>query len=740
MNKFIIILVFVAFQIPSLAQQEIQQKAYKTAKMKVVDPKEAPTTYAPLLKNLEAPAPGGDSYKSFLGQQKTKSALLFPGTNRKTDSIIFGNAENPIVSMQMPMRKYIAQIDREGVYYGGTPLDNTMATNGDYLLASVNSFLWAYDLKGDSNLFVDEFGSTYNISFAQFGKDYITDPQVEAPFDPKLMMIPGNHKFIFIFLSGRTPTNSKIIVGFSTTTDPRDPWNVYMLPGNPRNVDQWTDFPMAAFDDNNLYLSINLLKANTSWQAGFKGSIVWQVPLIEGFQGDSSLNTVWYDNITYNGSNIRNLTPVQEINGVYHEFDKLQDGMTFYSNRNFDIQNDSLFQLEIRKENPSLPLKPTVSLLQLPKPYGMPPNGIQGDDNPNDQTDGLQTNDARFLRAISYLSFGGVKHTEFVGNTKNFSSGRSAIYHGIITDTPNSTNTTGYDKEITANVIGVDSLDFGYPGIAHVVTSSGCYEGSLIGFNHTSATTFAGISAIRHDNVDGYSDIIRLKEGDNYVRRISGSYERWGDYFGIQRDYSNPESVYMAGFYGTENRSSSTWFSKLHIPSVGELRTEIIKDNVTQYYGPVTLFTENQGGYPPYTYLWSDSTTESSNSFSMIYDDPSFTLFESAPSFVIVTDSKGCKVETNTESYSSDFRNNALFPNPVTNYFSITFHTYSPTKGRFEIYDMAGKRVVDLGEQTIQAGNNVFSFSARPLGKGSYFIRISDAQGNELSQKSFIKL
>jgi hypothetical protein len=309
-----------------------------------------------------------------------------------------------------------------------------------------------------------------------------------------------------------------------------------------------------------------------------------------------------------------------------------------------------------------------------------------------------------------------------------------------MTHTPKQNDSSQFNQVIKADIIGVDSLDFGYPNIVHVATSFGCYEGSMIGFNHTSVTTYAGISAIRHDNNDGYSEIIRLKEGQNYVRRLGGSYERWGDYFGMQTDYNNPQHVYTAGFYGTYNNSSSTWFSRMHFPSVGAVQTEIIKTDPTIYYGPVTLFTIVDGGYPPYTYLWSDSTTDSKNSFNMIYDDPGFTSYSNGPEFVKVTDSKGCVLKTNTNNYSTQFVNDKLFPNPVTDVFSVTFFNPFETTGSFEIFDMGGKLITSLGNQKIHLGNNVFSFSASPLQKGSFILIIRDKDGNEISKKSFIKL
>lgn len=685
----------------------------------VIDPTARPSSFAPLLKNLEAPIPGGNSSKSYILSQKIATAVQFPAKNERSGGIEFGSAPDPQVISQMSMRKYIGPIDREDIYNGGTPLDNTMALSKDHLLASVNSFLWAYDVTGDSNLFVDDRGSSYNVSFAEFGIDYITDPAIEFPFDPKLLYIPEHDKFIFIFLSGREPSDSKIIVGFSSTNDPRDPWNVYMLPGNPRGVDQWTDFPMVGYDKNSMYLSINLLKSNTSWQLGFEGSIIWQVPLQEGFVGQSTLNTTMYDDILFNGTKIRNLTPVQP--GDARSQSSL--GITFLSNRNFDLQNDSLFIVEI-DSNQNL----SVSTKTLPEVYGMPPNGIQADDDSSDETDGLQTNDARFLGATQYYNSEGAKYIEFVGNTKDFNTGRSAIYHGIM-------HSLGDHSHMESQIIGVDSLDFGYPNIEYVNNGQGCYEGTLIAFNHTSFSTNAGISAIRHSNIadeSGYSNIIRLKEGDGHVTRINGSYERWGDYFGIQSVPGHPNQVYTAGFYGTDINSSSTWFNKISVTDEVQLLATTTTESAPYILSSTVATVEPSLGYEPYQIIWSNGDTEFTTTFN---------AFENSQNTVQVTDAKGCVITEDVTLPSVTNRSSSkLYPNPVSDEVNVTFEVNATTAGNFGIYDMAGKLIVSLGDLQIMEGANSFTFSARPLLKGAYVLIIKDGADNNIIQQSFIKL
>ena len=293
----------------------------------------------------------------------------------------------------------------------------------------------------------------------------------------------------------------------------------------------------------------------------------------------------------------------------------------------------------------------------------------------------------------------------------------------------------GDHSHMQTNIIGVDSLDFGYPNIEYVHNGQGCYEGTLIAFNHTGFTTNAGISAIRHSNVEGesgYSNIIRLKEGDGYVRRLSGSYERWGDYFGIQAVPGHPDHVYTSGFYGTEKRSSSTWFNRISVTENTPFTAPYTSKSSDYIQSTVSVSVEPENGFAPYSILWWDGTTEFTHIFNAMME-------KDAP--VQISDAKGCVI---TEVVKIDAENlstsTKLYPNPVTDEMNVTFYVKSNTKGSFGIYDMVGKLVVNLGELDILEGANSFTFSTRPLLKGTYIFLIKDGSDNNITKQSFIKL
>ncbi len=532
--------------------------------------------YSPSMQNLEAPYPGGENYWTFIKDQKKKASALVSSNKRSGQQIDFDASLNPVLGENFGMIREVPapSLDTTFVFNvsGGTPLDNTLAlSKNGILLTSVNSFLWGYDLYNDSILFKNTDGSTRLISFANFGDTLIPNPSSSQPFDPKLFYDKRNDRFIFVFLDGRGPSDSQCIIGFSTTSDPRDEWNVYSIPGDPRGQGaNWTDYPAISITENELLFTVNMIIPGVSWQAGFDGTVIWQINLDDGYTGATNLRADLWDGITYNNRYVRYLCPVEDHDGP---------NSYFISNHPWDAQNDTLFLVEVTNTAESGTAELTVTPIKSNEVYGMPPNGRQ-EDTPAGAQDslGLQTNDARFLGAVIQNN---VIHA--VGNTRDFNLNNAGVYHTRISGI-NSGN-----LQATANVISVDSLDLGYPKICY--PSEGTqFNRYVIGFNHTYTDVYAGISAIVYDDdTDEYSEIMRLKSGENYVLRIATSYERWGDYFGIQAS-SIPGQVYTAGYYGLQNRSSSTWMNKITIDQ-SLVSTQDIEPskliNTTLYPNPV---------------------------------------------------------------------------------------------------------------------------------------------------------
>lgn len=478
--------------------------------------------FDPQFQNLEEPRPGGDAEAYALKVLK--------------DSL-YGNRQFPASGS---FRQQSGDVPQPALLSGfegnpmgnGVPNDNDVAiSNAGMILSVINSSIYIYDSTG-ANLFavsLSAFSDTLGLPYSKY--------------DPRVLYDPLHDKFIIVFLSGFDPESSDIIVGFSQDADPLGNWNLYALPGNPKDNDKWTDFPTVAITGDELFITGNLLIPDEPWQTGFSESLIWQMPLDAGYAG-TDLGAVYYDSIYFGGNPIRNLCPVAGGSGSHGP------DMFFLSDRNFSPDNDTIFILHLTGtlDDPGTTLLMGFALTD--PDYGVPPQARQYAGNIFD------TNDGRVLDA--FYEDGQI---QFVANSLDPSTGFAAVYHGIISD-PGGTPT------IHAHIIGDSVMDFGYPSIAY----TGKWEGddqSIIIFDHSAPDVYAGVSAV-YFNYDTYSPVEDVKTGDTWVNVLTGTYERWGDYTGAQRRYNAPGKVWISGNFGKEvddgpiiHRNNATWIASL---------------------------------------------------------------------------------------------------------------------------------------------------------------------------------
>ena len=73
---------------------------------------------------------------------------------------------------------------------------------------------------------------------------------------------------------------------------------------------------------------------------GFDVSVIWHLDKFAGFDG-RDVNATVYTQIRHQGKFTRNLHAVRG-------HDNIADKLYFLSNRNFDIQNDTIFLIELQ--------------------------------------------------------------------------------------------------------------------------------------------------------------------------------------------------------------------------------------------------------------------------------------------------------------------------------------------------------------------------------------------------------
>ena len=202
------------------------------------------------VQHLEHTKPGGNGYHGFSSTTKNQSDSLqkkrdFTHTNSKRGSSTALNIDYGL----------------EGNYYNNKVPNDTFAISNDGLMiAGINSSYLIYDQNNDSILKRATLNSlTFSFNQLLFVKKY----------DPKFIYDPNEDRFILVFLVGNNPINNHICVAFSSSNNPLDDWNVYMLTGDALGTDHWDDYPAISLTDDELFITGN----SRTMSVGKKGFI-----------------------------------------------------------------------------------------------------------------------------------------------------------------------------------------------------------------------------------------------------------------------------------------------------------------------------------------------------------------------------------------------------------------------------------------------------------------------------------
>jgi len=471
------------------------------------------------VQSMQMTNPGGNSYNDFLIIQKQIQTQKYPRKKslkslNKSPNIPSFNIENGF----------------EGnLYNNKVPNDNTLAiSNEGIILAGINSSYIIYDTNNDSLLLSSTLNSmTLDFMNLRFVKKY----------DPKFIYDHKEDRFIVVFLVGNKPLNSHVCVAFSSTSNPMDDWNVYMLEGDALSTGHWTDYPAISVTEDDLFITGNLLLDGVSWQLGFNQSIIWQIDKENGYSDADSLSFNLWSDIKDDSINIRNIHPVRGAR-------ELQDKNQYLlSNKNFSLESDSLYLIKIENSQKSLNSELSIQRITLDDHYFLSPNGKQYNGKE------LATNDSRVLGGIIDRDW-----IQFVQHSMDTNYGTAGIYHGIIYN---------YDINpyVESKIISDSIIDFGYPNIASTGINPNEKE-CVIGFNYTSINDTNGVSCVYMNNNEIYSNFTKLHRGNRAIDRLNGNIDRWGDYSGIQRKYDDPCRTWISGMFGKIG-SNGSWISSI---------------------------------------------------------------------------------------------------------------------------------------------------------------------------------
>jgi len=520
-NIFVLTVIFSFFHINFINGQNVT-KSY-TTDYKSVDIFSQNDPWNINLQSMEMAQPGGSSYRSFLFNQKKINTTKYPRKNPSEKLNIKRNTTPSII---------IENGFEGNIYNNKVPNDNTLAiSDSGMLIAGINSSYIIYDTNNDTLL----RRTTLNSITSSF-----TNLLFIKKYDPKFIYDPVEDRFILVFLVGNMPLNNHVCVAFSSSNDPTDDWNVYMLKGDALDTGHWTDYPAISITDDDLFITGNLLLSGVSWQLGFYQSIIWQIDKNSGYNGEDTLSFNLWSEFKDDSIYVRNIHPAR---GARELQSKEQ---YFLSNKNFSLESDTMYLIKIENSQNSNQASSTIKRLSLPNHYFLSPNGRQY------TTKELATNDSRVLGAIIDKDW-----LQFVNHSMDTATGNCGIYHGTIT------NYNEDNPNIDGTVLADSIIDYGYPNIASTGINPNEKE-CVIGLNYTSPIDTNGVACIYMDNSSNYSELTKLNTGERAIDRLSGSIDRWGDYSGIQRRYNDPCRVWISGMFGKIGKNGS-WISSVAV-------------------------------------------------------------------------------------------------------------------------------------------------------------------------------
>lgn len=473
--------------------------------------------------SLEAPDPDQAKETGELDVVKEQVARQFPRKRsgqlpRKTTS-----APSPVIDVS-----YVSDS------FPQTPPDNYLAVNRQNQAVAVMNSLVSVHNAATGAMVTRKGLKQFS---AAVGLNNITN---DNRYDPKIIYDPEADRYISIMLNGINQYNY-IVVGFSQTSDATGAWNFYKFYGDVNNDTTFFDYPCISLTNNELFITGNKVMDNISWQVGFKESVIYQVRKQDGYNGNATLTYQLWDNIQYNGRYIRNVYPVKGGAGLKGP------AQYFVGNRILDVQNDTIFLVKIPDTIGSTNNNLVATALVSNINYGVPPDGRQPDTSAT-----LMTNDGRILGGYAEGN-----EIQFVSASVNTATGASGIYHGIIS---NYTTT----PTVQAQIFTVDTLDFGYPNLSYTGNKNG-HNQSIITFNYTGKSTYPGFATVFFDG-SAYSDMVRIKTGDNSIKILSTKEQRWGDYSGSQPDWNAIQSVWAVGIYGRKDHLYGNYMARILSP------------------------------------------------------------------------------------------------------------------------------------------------------------------------------
>ncbi|MCC7246091.1 MAG: T9SS type A sorting domain-containing protein [Saprospiraceae bacterium] len=441
----------------------------------------------------------------------------------------------------------------------GNPPDNTMAISNDgYVVTSVNSRIAVYNssgtVLGQWNLYDFFYGASAGV--------------VNDFFDPNVIYDAGQNRFVFTCSVGRTTANSRLLVAFSSGSNPTTGWWCYYLTGNPMNNSGWLDYPRIGVSTADVFVTGNIYNNAGS----YLGSVIYQMTKAPGYTG-ASLN--WQTWSGLSGSPFA-ITPVSTGNGT-----NFGPGLYFVAHTPGSGSATKLYRIT---DNMSASGE-TITYNSISSPaYTAASNAYQ-----SGTSERLDIGDSRH---ISAFIVNGLIHYVFAGAVSGTSYSR-LHYHRL-----NPTALT-----ITSKQIYSTGYDLSYPSIAWSASTS-TDKGVLIAFQYSNSSSFPGVGALNVDDALGVSSWVTCAAGTGYVdlTGAGAATSRWGDYtYLCRKRNSSPVRVWGAISFGNTSHNYTNKVFQLKVGAAfddgnGDRSDDVVtteKSDVEMYPNPTVTGSFN---------------------------------------------------------------------------------------------------------------------------------------------------
>ncbi|MCW2308093.1 hypothetical protein [Rhodobium gokarnense] len=425
---------------------------------------------------------------------------------------------------------------------GWYPPDPTIAVGKSQVLLSVNSDLAVYDKLG-------RFQSRWP-NLKSFFKKVV--PGNAKVFDPRLLYDAFNNRFIVMAAATRSsPNGAWLLVGISEGEDASGPYTVWASDttlNNDTATNNWGDYPIAGYDEQALYVTLNMFEFNGSYQYS-KLRIFNMSELAAGGTGNDHQITYW-DIWSINDPDGRNAF---SINPCIH-YRTAGTNLPAYLMSAVWANSSHLVQWKL--DSPLAGWSngtPTLTAQDVPcLAYSLPPQAQQKGSSVL-----MATNDTRLLSAV-YQNADSTQriwaaHCSQVSWDGDTEARSCAQWYEI--DMPTAT-------VVQQNRFGASGIYYFFPALDVDQRRS-----AYMVMARSSATEYASIreTGRRKEYTAGeMAPSVQIRAGDGSYS-VNASRQRWGDYFTAVRDGQDLYKVWVYGEFAAPNNQWSTWAASLRI-------------------------------------------------------------------------------------------------------------------------------------------------------------------------------